>query len=121
MPWLEKRRQAATMQTCGQRRFGDHVLERCPHHPGQVRSWLGPILQPQPWPDIPDGTLMATDITIITSTPSTADSVPCWECSRQVAPYQASRTMNGWQAIICLHCEGWVSSVLGPIPTTITD
>lgn len=60
-------------------------------------------------------------ITISNSIPSTADTAPCWECSRQVAPYQASRTIKGWQAIICLHCEGWVSSVLGPIPTTITD
>jgi len=59
---------------------------------------------------------MATDITISSSTPNTADSVPCWECSRPVAYEQATRTATAWGAIICPRCAVWVSALLGPIP-----
>jgi len=48
--------------------------------------------------------------------PSTAQNRPCWECSRPVAPQQAARTLHGWQAIICAHCEPWVAALIGPIP-----
>jgi hypothetical protein len=61
---------------------------------------------------------MATSTTdITTSTPSTTDSVPCWECGQAVGYEQAVRTATGWQAIICPDCEGWVASHLGPIFT----
>ncbi len=60
---------------------------------------------------------MATDITtdIDITTPSTAQNRPCWECSLPVAPYQAVRTMNAWQAVICEGCESWVATHLGPL------
>jgi len=58
---------------------------------------------------------MATDISISDMAPSTTDSAPCWECSKAVEYEQAVRTATGWQAIICLHCEGWVASHLGPL------
>jgi len=60
---------------------------------------------------------MTTDIRNITSTPSMADSVPCWECSGTATYEQATRTATGWRAIICKDCEGWVAGLLGPIFT----
>lgn len=57
-----------------------------PHRRGAILAvHAGPIAQLQPWPALPDGTMMATDITISSTTPSTADSAPCWECSRPAA------------------------------------
>ncbi len=63
---------------------------------------------------------MATATTFITSTPSTADSVSCWECSRAVEYQQALYTATAWRAIICPACTPWVAGLLGPLTLVTT-
>lgn len=63
---------------------------------------------------------MATATPTIATTPSTTDSVRCWECSRLVTYGQALRTATGWRAIICPDCAPWVSSLLGPLTLATT-
>ncbi len=59
---------------------------------------------------------MATDITTITSMPAPVDASTCWECSCPVPNRQAARTLAGWQAVVCIHCEPSIMTLLGPIP-----
>lgn len=60
--------------------------------------------------------MIAARIESMTLTPATVDDSICWECGRSITAQQVVRTVTGWQAIICAHCEPWVSALLGPIP-----